>query len=642
MSKENILLILSNSKTGQMLERTALSPAGFRVTLASEWEAAKTIIEKNPPDLVIVSETIEDRDSTELVSGLLEENPFTPIILLPETHSEKHAINAFRRGYSDYLQPPVHASDLLQAVTRSLEKRWQWEELVRQEAKRDTKNLRKRINGLEAIQRVGRKVTSLLELDSILTAVVDAAVELSKAEEGSLLLLDENSGELYMRASRNFQEEFVKTFRLPIQDTIAGQVLRSGKPLLIDEKKPTKIYSSFLVSAIIYVPLVVQDRVIGILEVDNRKSKKNPFSDYHVTLISALADYAAIAIENSRLYSHSEFERNKLKNILTGLEESVIVIDNDERLALINPKALETFEVKGNNLTGKRISEIIQHQEFLEIISDARKKSPARVELNLEDGRVLNAQLTHIHEIGTVVSMQDITHLKELDRIKSDFVNTVSHDLRSPLTAILGYVELIDRVGPVNPQQVDFIERIQASVHNITSLIDDLLDLGRIEAGFDARNEIVDVSAIIQYAVDSLQSRADEKSQEIHIEIADTLPSVLGNPVRLRQMISNMIANSIRYTPEKGRIAVFAQAEDEQVILQVIDNGPGIPPADQPYIFDKFYRASNVSLDVPGTGLGLAIVKSIVENHLGRVWVSSKLGEGATFTVVLPTFDQDL
>jgi two-component system NtrC family sensor kinase len=238
--------------------------------------------------------------------------------------------------------------------------------------------------------------------------------------------------------------------------------------------------------------------------------------------------------------------------------------------------------------------------------------------------------------------MQDITHLKELDRIKSDFVNTVSHDLRSPLTAILGYVELIDRVGPVNPQQVDFIERIQTSVHNITSLIDDLLDLGRIEAGFDARNEIVDVSVIIQYAVDGLQSRVDEKSQDIHTEIPETLPPVLGNPVRLRQMISNMISNSIRYSPEEGSIIVSAQAEDDQVILQVIDNGPGIPPADQPYIFDKFYRASNVSLDVPGTGLGLAIVKSIVENHLGRVWVESKLGEGTTFTVVLPTIDQNL
>jgi two-component system NtrC family sensor kinase len=232
--------------------------------------------------------------------------------------------------------------------------------------------------------------------------------------------------------------------------------------------------------------------------------------------------------------------------------------------------------------------------------------------------------------------MQDITHLKELDRIKSDFVNTVSHDLRSPLTAILGYVELIDRVGPINEQQKEFIRRVQISVQNITALINDLLDLGRIEAGFDARKEIVPFSAIIHYAVDGLRSRAEDKSQELILDIPENMPEVLGNPTRLRQMLSNLISNAIKYTPEKGQVTVHSHAEGEQIILQVIDTGPGIPSSDQQYIFDKFYRGSNIPPDMPGTGLGLAIVKSIVENHLGRIWVDSTLGQGTTFTVVLP------
>ena len=641
MSNQHILLILPQSETSQLLERAALTPAGYHVTSVSRWKTAEKILKSNPPDLVIISDKVEGRNYIELANLLFERYPFLPVILLPETHSDNLAVDAFRQGFIDYLQPPVRTKDVQLAVSRALERRRRWEEQLRLETRRDTKSLRKRMNGMEAIQSVGRKVTSLLDLDSILTAVVDAAVELTGAEEGSLLLLDENSGELYMRASRNFQEDLVDTFRLPIRDTLAGQVLRTRKPILIDEKTPHKIKTSYLVYTIIYVPLIVQDRVIGVLEVDNRQTRKT-FSDYHVTLVSALADYAAIAIENARLYAHSEFERNKLETILTGLEESVIVLDHDNRLILINRKACQAFGVEDKNLTGKRIHEIIHHQELLEILSEKRHLTPSRVEITLEDGRVLNAQFTQIPEIGLVVTMQDITHLKELDRIKSDFVNTVSHDLRSPLTAILGYVELIDRVGAVNDQQKEFIRRVQISVHNITSLINDLLDLGRIEAGFDARNEIVPFSPIINYAVDGLRNRAAEKSLELTLDIPENLPEVLGNPVRLRQMMGNLIANSIKYTSEGGKIEVYARAESEQIIIQVRDNGLGVPPSDQPYIFDKFYRASNVPIDTPGTGLGLAIVKSIVENHLGRIWVDSIPGEETTFTVVMPTTDTGL
>jgi two-component system NtrC family sensor kinase len=237
--------------------------------------------------------------------------------------------------------------------------------------------------------------------------------------------------------------------------------------------------------------------------------------------------------------------------------------------------------------------------------------------------------------------MQDITHLKELDRIKSDFVSTVSHDLRSPLTAILGYVELIDRAGPVTEQQREFIRRVQFSVNNITALINDLLDLGRIEAGFDSRKEIVPLGAIINYAIEGLRSRLAEKDQSLMTEIAPKLPTVLGNPVRLRQLMGNLIGNAIKYTPAHGKIAVRGHAEEDQIIIQVMDNGPGIPATDQPYIFDKFYRASNVPMDTPGTGLGLAIVKSIVDNHQGRIWVDSAVGQGTTFTVVLPVTEHE-
>jgi two-component system, OmpR family, phosphate regulon sensor histidine kinase PhoR len=237
--------------------------------------------------------------------------------------------------------------------------------------------------------------------------------------------------------------------------------------------------------------------------------------------------------------------------------------------------------------------------------------------------------------------MQDITQLKELDRVKSDFVNTVSHDLRSPLTAILGYVELIERAGPVNDQQREFIRRVQFSVNNITSLINDLLDLGRIEAGFDVQKELVSLPSIIRYAIEGLRHRIQDKRLTLQMDIDEQLSNVLGNPVRLRQMVANLVGNAVQYTGAGGNLHIECQKEEGQAIIRVSDTGIGIPSQDQPYIFDKFYRASNIPLDSPGTGLGLAIVRSIVENHQGRIWVDSTIDEGTTFTVVFPFADKE-
>ncbi len=641
MANENIVIVINHAEIGQQLEQAVLRPAGYQATFIAERQPAEDLIRSNPPDLVIISDQLIDGDGLALVEQLMGSFPNLPFILFTSSYNPDLAVKALRMGFADYFYAPFSPGDAIAAIKHGLERRRRMEQWSRLEARRNTKNLQKRVDGLEALQRIGRSVTALLDLETVLTAVVDAAVELTGAEEGSLLLLDESSGELYMRAARNFQEDFVRTFRLPIRDTLAGQVLRTGKPITFDEKTPQKIKTAYLVHTLIYVPLQVHGRVIGVLGVDNRHTG-HPFLEDHLTLVSALADYAAIAIDNARLYSRTEIERKKLETVLTHVEDGVIVVDYDGRLLLANDALRAAFGLVEDNLVGKPVRDIIQNVELLEILSDDKGMHPFRSEITLEDGRVFNAQMTPIPDVGLAVTMQDITHLKELDRIKSDFVSTVSHDLRSPLTAILGYVELIDRAGPVTDQQREFIRRVQFSVNNITALINDLLDLGRIEAGFDARKEIVPLPAIINYAVEGMRSRIEEKAHNVVLDVPDHLPPILGNPVRLRQLMGNLLGNSIKYTLHHGKITVSAQAEEGQIILRISDNGPGIPPSDQPYIFDKFYRASNVPSDTPGTGLGLAIVKSIVDNHQGRIWVDSTLGQGTTFTVVLPVADEDL
>jgi two-component system, OmpR family, phosphate regulon sensor histidine kinase PhoR len=639
MPSERIFLIFSDSATSRLLENAILRPAGYEVNVFETVSAAQESIKISHPDLVILGEISKDESCLESAAELLEEFPSLAIILLPSQHSESQEIRSFRLGVVDYLTLPVMTNDVLQAVQNGLKRRRRLEQWLQKEFRRNTKSLQKKMDGLEAIQRTGRVVTSTLDLESVLKLVVDSAVELTGSEEGSLLLLDDKTGELYMQASRNFHEEYVRTFRLPVNDTLPGQVLRTGKPLLIDEKTPTKIKTSYLVHSLIYVPLTVHGRAIGVLGVDNRQSG-NPFTEFHVNLVSALADYAAIAVENARQYSRTSFELKRLESILHYMDEGVVVFDQEGHFIFVNDISRQVLDLGDEQLVGRPVRGIIQNAELLEMIEGGRRRQSRRTEFTLEDGRVLNAQFTNIPDIGVAITMQDITHLKELDRIKSDFVNTVSHDLRSPLTAILGYIELIDRAGPVNDTQREFIRRVKFSVNNITSLINDLLDLGRIEAGFDALKEIVTVSSIIRYSVEGIRTRLEEKKLNLIMDVPNNLPNIFGNPVRLRQMVGNLLGNAVKYTPNGGQISLKSWEKTGQVIIRIRDNGPGIPTGDQPYIFDKFYRASNISSDIPGTGLGLAIVKSIVENHQGRIWVNSAVGQGTSFTVVLPIADE--
>jgi two-component system NtrC family sensor kinase len=232
--------------------------------------------------------------------------------------------------------------------------------------------------------------------------------------------------------------------------------------------------------------------------------------------------------------------------------------------------------------------------------------------------------------------MQDITYLKEMDRVRSEFVHTVSHDLRSPLTSVIGYTELVERAGELNENQRDFLKRIQDSIQHITSLINDLLDLGSVEAGLDTRREFVQLEAVMRYTLEMLQGQIKTKRIKVHTDIPPLLPALRANPIRLRQVLDNVIGNAIKYSNPAGDVYISIQSEGDQIILNVRDNGPGIPIADQPHIFDKFYRGSNIIEEINGSGLGLAIVKTIVDNHQGRIWVESAEGKGSSFYIVLP------
>ena len=381
-------------------------------------------------------------------------------------------------------------------------------------------------------------------------------------------------------------------------------------------------------SGYIYPPLKMADIVEEVQKSLARGRKLGDWLRREVRrTTSSLAEKAEI----------SEAERNKLEAIIANIQDGVIVVDHNKNFLFVNRAIRETFNLNDQELIGKPLTDVISNPDLKALLVRSSEGPLKYHEINFDDGRVYNAQYTPIPKIGAAVTMQDISYLKELDRLKSDFIHTVSHDLRSPLTSILGYTELIERTGPLNANQTEFLQRLQGSIQHITALVNDLLDLGRLEAGFDTRRELVHLESVLKYSLDMFDAQIKKKGIQLSAEIAQNLQPLRANPIRIRQMMDNLIGNAIKYTPGEGVVRVSISMQDHQLILKVEDTGPGIPPDEQSHVFEKFYRATNAPEGVEGSGLGLAIVKSIVDSHQGRVWVESIMGRGSSFIVLLPS-----
>lgn len=611
-----------------------MQPEGFNIKIVSEISEARKAINEKLPRLVIMGERLPDGSGMAFARELNDITATTPVLLFVYQESTSVLKQAIQAGVIDTFTLPITGDNFLKMVRNGLtvgDRRRGW---MQKETRLATANLRSQMSDLETLSRLSQSITSQLDLDSVLSTVMDTAVSLTGAEESSLLLVDEASGELYLRASRNFNnEETNHDFRMGITDSLAGSVIRTGQPVLVDEENLKKIKTDYLVYSLIYVPLRTHDRTVGVLGVDNRNLKK-PFNDYHVRLLMAVADFAAIAIENARTFSDTDNERVRLETILTKVQDGVIILDSEQKIVFINQGAREALALSDEDLSYQSTDATVQINEILDLVT----RGTTRAEINLSEGRVMDAQVTEIANVGTVITLHDVSMFKELDRAKSDFVNTVSHDLRTPLTTILGYVELVERVGPVTDLQREYIRHVQMSVHNISNLVNDLLNLGRIEAGFDKHKEVVHIDRLIGESCENLKDQLAYKGHRMMVEIPPNLPPVWGSPILLAQVIDNLLGNAIKYTPPGGQIYVKVDVEEDQMILLFKDTGVGIPPMDLPFIFDKFFRASNASGEASGTGLGLAIVKSIVETHYGRIWVDSILSQGSTFNVVLPLY----
>ncbi len=539
---------------------------------------------------------------------------------------------------------------------------------------------------LAALYRVSNMMGTSLDLDDVLNQVMDAVIGLTGAERGFLMLKDQDTDVWQLRAARNFSQESLESKDMEVSQTVLNAMIMSGQGVVTTDAQTDPRFSGkdsvvlYSLRSIMGSPLLVRGIMIGAIYVDNR-IKKALFKQQDLDLLNAFASQAAIAIENARLYTHTD---QALASRITELE-TLTQIDRELNAHLDLERVIEitrTWAVMGTRSSrawvlltqdANRLGKLPMDDQGLSLedplVREALQMRLARTSSTDENGTTQIA-IPLIHSglpLGVLVveaeqafdepSIQFLMRLaarsataiennnlylavQQADLAKSKFVSVVSHELRIPMTSIRGYTDLLRKeiVGPINTQQANFLEVIQSNVERMSVLVSDLSDISRIETGTLKLERVsVSISGSIEEVVRSLQPKLEEKQQTLSIDLDLNLPPIQTDPTRLIQVLTNLLSNAWKYTPEGGEIRIAARQGAGQVRIEVKDTGIGIGSSEQNLIFSQFFRSESDSVrEQQGWGLGLNVTKRLVELMGGVIGFDSVLDRGSTFWFTLP------
>ncbi|MBI3032126.1 GAF domain-containing protein [Candidatus Woesearchaeota archaeon] len=412
-----------------------------------------------------------------------------------------------------------------------------------------------------ALLEISQLISSTLELDSLLSIILDKTIELTKADSASLLLLDNDY--LKVKLCKGFDQYYKDTFTLKKTEGIAGIVVKTGEPIIVRNVSQHPNYISIHTATVseATIPLIQDNKVIGILDLESQHYDN--FSKYKNAL-QILTNQISVALEKSKLYGEISTFNKKLRN--------------------------EIYQATG----------------------ELRKK---------------NEELT------------------KMDKLKSDFVSNVSHELRTPLTSIKGYSLLMktEKLGSITKEQQESLGIVCEEADRLTRLINDILDLSRLEnRKMELRKTPLHLAAIAEDVITTMRMLGEEKNITITLNSHEKLPLIMGSKDLIKQVFVNLLGNAIKFTPEGGNIIITLLKNNNLLEISIKDTGQGIPPEYHDKLFDKFFQVdSSMTRQHGGTGLGLPISKHIVEQHGGTIWVISEVGKGSEFKFTLPIMTVD-
>ncbi|MDH5508358.1 MAG: GAF domain-containing protein, partial [Anaerolineae bacterium] len=574
----------------------------------------------------------------------------------------------------------------------------------------------RRARQLATLNEVARNLTSTLEIDPLLNSILQSAVTILNCEAGSLLLTDEGTGELVFEVAVGPVAEDLIGKRLEPGVGLVGKAVEAKNPVIVNNvekstdwfEEPDK-QTGFVTRDLLVVPMMVKERVIGVIEVINKRDL-TPFSTDDQEMLMAFTGQAAIAVENARLYTLTD------RKLASRVEELSVLqrIDRELNTSLDVVRAMKiTLEwaMRHSNTTAGLIGVVaeggglrimasdgytnelaayveddlplelpsirqavasgqIQKIRQAQLVSDTTVLAgagsqliiPIRRETDIigilllehkdvdayaEDSEAFLIRLSD-HAAIAISNAQLYAAVQQANLAKSDFVSFVSHELKTPMTSIKGYADLLaaGTVGEVNDAQANFLTTIRTNVTRMSTLVSDLADVSRIEAGrLHLEFAPIQIHEAIEDVVRSAQALIDGKSQKLILDVSDNLPTAWGDRNRIIQVLTNLVSNANKYTLEGQSITIRGLQSDNEwdpqgaptvILLSVIDQGIGIKEKDQKKIFQQYFRTDEGRETAPGTGLGLNIARYLVEMQGGKIWFESEFGKGTTFHFTVP------
>lgn len=510
-----------------------------------------------------------------------------------------------------------------------------------------------RVRQRDYLLEISRAITQELDLDKVLSRILKVSIEMLAGQAGLIALRDPQAG-----------------WQVAVSQGIPPAFLRQLEPLLAtvpEREEPTRYElpqinrllqgltrtASLGLLTGVALPLIARQQVIGLLFIF--RNYPGVFSSNDKALLQSFADQAAVAVRNAQLYTQLRHEERRMVALLDATPDGILILASDHTIERCNPALTRMLGIPPEEIRGRRHAEVIRWAQQKDGLSLEQAEvggwpltpnATLYVEGDLErPGKLpLPVGVTYAPLLSpegvllnVIASVRDITRFREAEELKSTFISVVSHELKTPVALIKGYVSTLRREDASWNREIvqDSLAVIEEEADRLTGLIENLLDASRLQAGALAIN-LSDVALDLLAQRISERFRTQTSEHTIVVDFPAEFPVILGDEDRLSQVLSNLLSNAIKYSPDGGEILISGQIRPEQVIICIKDQGPGIAAGDIPHVFDRFFRATEASRTTKGAGLGLYLARAVIEAHEGHIWVDPKPGYGARICFSLP------
>ncbi|MBW8009702.1 MAG: PAS domain-containing protein [Chloroflexi bacterium] len=510
-----------------------------------------------------------------------------------------------------------------------------------------------RVRQRDSLLEITRAITQELDLDKLLVRILRLSADLLAGQAGLIALRGTGGGwklAAVHGVSPNLQgylnpllaavpdHEDPARFEIPEINRILQKLTREASLGLLTE---------------VGLPLIARNQVIGVIFIF--RNYRGNFSNNDLILLQSFADQAAIAVQNAQLYTQTIRDKQRVDAILDSVADGMLIITPDHKIERCNPAFSRLRGQSVPEIIGHTHEEVIQwselkHGQTLEAAEAGGWPLTPNATLYVEgdllrpDGETLPVGVTYApllsndgNLINIIASVRDITHFRQADELKSTFISVISHELKTPVAIIKGYVSTLRRDDANWDHDIieDSLEVIEDETDRLSELIENLLDASRLEAGVLAINATdLSIPALAERLAVRFRTQTDQHT--FKVDFPDSYPIILADEDRIAQVLSNLLSNAIKYSPNGGEIRISGKVAAEQIIVCVSDQGTGIAPGDMPQIFDRFYRAEDAVRKTKGAGLGLYLARALVETHKGAIWVNPEPREGTQICFSLP------